>query len=320
MLFRGKRSASATGTLMVLLSAVTFGLMPIFAKLAYGEGVNLNTLLAVRFTLASVSIWAIWAGAGRRFWAGGVNGKAGVPGLEVVLPLVAMGALGYVGQSFSYFTALGQISATATGLLLYTYPILVTLLALLIYREPLTGRKLFALALASLGALLVLGVVSSLLGLGGPGLGTLEPSGVAWALCAAGVYSLYIIAGTRYTRRVSPLFASAVIITSSALVYLVWGAVAGQLRFDFGLMGWAWALAIALVSTSLAITAFFMGLAETGPSRAAIISTMEPAVTVVAAGVVLGEGISAEQVLGGAFILVSVLALQYRAGSERGAG
>ncbi|HET6313727.1 MAG TPA: DMT family transporter [Chloroflexia bacterium] len=311
MLFRGRNTTTAPGALMVLLSAVAFGLMPVFAKLAYAEGVNLNTLLAIRFSLASASIWAIWAVAGRRTWAR--TEVAAGRGAGLVLPLVALGALGYVGQSFSYFTALNEISASATGLLLYTYPIMVTLLAFFVYREPLTRRKLFALALASVGALLVLGIVSSLLGMGGPGLGALRPSGVAWALAAAAVYSLYIIAGTRLTRDVSPLFASAIIITSAAAVYLLWGALSGTLRFDFAAPGWAWALAIALVSTTLAITAFFVGLPETGPSRAAIISTLEPAVTVFSAALVLGESVSPEQLLGGAFILVSVLVLQYRA-------
>jgi drug/metabolite transporter (DMT)-like permease len=296
---------------MVLLSAVAFGLMPVFAKLAYAEGANLSTLLAIRFVLAAATIWVIWAVAGAHVQTGG--GKAVVPWPRLALPLVALGALGYVGQSFSYFTALGEISASATGLLLYTYPILVTVLAFLIYREPLTPRKLAALTLASVGALLVLGIFSSLIGAGGANLGTLKPSGVAWALTAAAVYSLYIIAGTRFTRDISPLFASAVIITSAALVYLLWGGLAGQLRFDFAIMGWVWALAIALVSTSLAITAFFVGLPETGPSRAAIISTLEPAVTVMTAALVLGEHISLEQLLGGALILMSVLVLQYRA-------
>jgi drug/metabolite transporter (DMT)-like permease len=310
LLFRGRNRPSAPGALMVLLSAVAFGFMPVFAKLAYAEGVNLNTLLAIRFALASASIWAIWAVAGRR--TGTVEGHGVGSAARVLLPLVVLGALGYVGQSFSYFTALSEISASATGLLLYTYPIMVTVLAFLIYREPITRRKLLALALATIGALLVLGVVSSLLGLGGPGLGALRPTGVSWALAAAGVYSLYIIAGTRYTRDVSPLFASALIITSAAVVYNLWGALAGTLRFDFAPVGWLWALAIALISTTLAITAFFVGLPETGPSRAAIISTLEPAVTVFGAALVLGESVSPEQLLGGAFILISVLVLQYR--------
>ena len=304
---------TSSGTIMVLFSAAAFGLMPVFAKLAYAEGLNLQTLLAIRFTLAGISIWAIWAVSGRRYRTG-VEGatEAARPDKQMIVPLIALGALGYVGQSLSYFTALNQISATATGLLLYTYPILVTVLAFLFFREPLTPQKLVALLLASIGALLVLGLFSVVLGLGGSGLGALNPVGVAWAVAAALIYSLYIIAGTRFTRGVDPLYASAVIITSAAGVYLVWGLLAGTLDFNFSGLGWVWAIAIALVSTTLAIATFFMGLAQTGPSRAAIISTLEPAVTVFTAALVLGESISLEQLLGGAFILASVLTLQYR--------
>src|SRR5438093_4408541 len=182
------------GVLFVVASAALFGLMPILIKLAYGEGVNTKTLLALRFSIAAVGMWLIWALQRR-----GASNWSFRPG--VLLPLVGMGALGYVGQSFSYFTAVGIISASATGLLLYTYPTLVTLLSWLFFRERLTPLKLGALALASIGALMVLGVLSRLLGIGSDGgtLGALNPTGVAWALAAAGIYSAYIIAGTRFT-------------------------------------------------------------------------------------------------------------------------
>src|SRR5215212_5147326 len=134
------------GVLFVLASAALFGVMPILIKLAYAEGLNTRTLLALRFSIAAVGMWLIWGLQARRS-----RGWSLKPG--VLLPLIGMGALGYVGQSFSYFTALDTISASATGLLLYTYPTLVTLLAWLFFREQLTLRKLGALALASVGAL-----------------------------------------------------------------------------------------------------------------------------------------------------------------------
>src|SRR5438874_7501464 len=136
------------GVLFVVASAALFGVMPILIKLAYGEGVNTKTLLALRFSIAAVGMWLVWALQTRR----ASRRQSFRPG--VLLPLVGMGALGlgYVGQSFSYFTALGIISASATGLLLYTYPTLVTLLAWLFFRERLTLIKLGALALASVGA------------------------------------------------------------------------------------------------------------------------------------------------------------------------
>jgi drug/metabolite transporter (DMT)-like permease len=297
----------------VLLSAAAFGVMPIFAKLAYEQidapdSAQVKTVLAVRFCIAAVLMWGLWLVQRQR--SPGANEIAIRPG--ILLPLVALGALGYVGQSFAYFTAISIISASATGLLLYTYPILVTLMAWLFFREPLTGRKLAALALATLGALMVLGVLSSILGLSESSLGTLSPEGAAWAVAAALIYSIYIIAGARFTRNVPPIFASAVIITSAACVYVIWGLLVGDLRLDMSPAGWFWGSAIAVVSTVVAIVAFFAGLRLVGPSRAAIVSTIEPAVTVLLAALILLEKISPEQLAGGLLVLASVLILQWR--------
>jgi drug/metabolite transporter (DMT)-like permease len=297
----------------VLLSAAAFGVVPIFAKLAYEQidapdSAQVKTVLAVRFCIAAVLMWGLWLVQRQR--SPGANEIAIRPG--ILLPLVALGALGYVGQSFAYFTAISIISASATGLLLYTYPILVTLLAWLFFREPLTGRKLAALALATLGALMVLGVLSSILGLSESSLGTLSPEGAAWAVAAALIYSIYIIAGARFTRNVPPIFASAVIITSAACVYVIWGLLVDDLRLDMSPAGWFWGSAIAVVSTVVAIAAFFAGLRLVGPSRAAIVSTVEPAVTVLLAALILLEKISPEQLAGGLLVLASVLILQWR--------
>jgi drug/metabolite transporter (DMT)-like permease len=304
-------ASSNTGIALVVLSAVSFGAMPIFAKLAYEQmdfpqASEVKTLLAIRFCLAAICMWLLWAWQRR-------TGKAEPVILRpaTIIPLMLMGALGYVGQSFSYFTAIGIISASATGLLLYTYPMLVTLMAWLFYREALTPRRLTALALATLGALMVLGVLGPLLGLGGSSLGVIDPVGALWAIAAAVIYSVYIIVGTRFTAGVPPIFASTIIISSAAVVYTVWGTLSGELRLDIGWEVWLSATAIAIICTAIAIVTFFAGLKLVGPSRAAIASTFEPAVTVLLAALILQERIAPEQIVGGALVLSSVLVLQW---------
>src|SRR5690348_13730375 len=81
------------GILFVLVSAVAFGAMPVFAKLAYSAGMDLKTLLALRFSLAAIGMWLIWA------WLS-LRGGQKPPGLRAIPPLIIMGAVGYVGQSF----------------------------------------------------------------------------------------------------------------------------------------------------------------------------------------------------------------------------
>src|SRR5262245_54102769 len=237
------------GTVLILISAAAFGLMPVLAKLAYAEGMNANTLLALRFSLAAIGMWAVWAVLY-------IRGERASITLVELIPIAAMGALGYVGQSFSYFTALTLIPASFTGLLLYTYPILVTLLARLFFKEPLSPTKLTALAIGGLGALLVLGLGAQFLG-GSIGWEPLNQDVVASGLAAAVIYPAYIIAGTRFAARVHPVFSSAVIVSAAAIVYLAWGLTTQKLSTSFAPAGWLWAFLIASVSTVLAISAFF---------------------------------------------------------------
>lgn len=301
------------GVLLVLVSAAAFGALPIFAKLAYREDVNLKTLLALRFTFAALIMWVLWAFERRK-----VVSTQPANTLAKIIPLVIMGALLYVGQSFSYFTAVGIISATATSLLLYTYPTLVTILSWLLFKEHMSWQKLGALLIAAIGTIMVLGIVSSLISGGTGALGEVRPEGIAWALIAAVVYSAYIITGARYTSVQSPIFSSAVIITSAAVVYTLWGAISGELDLGVSALGLLWALGLALVSTVVAITTFFGGLRLVGPSRASIISTLEPAVTVALAAAVLNEAITFEQLCGGVLILAAVVLLQLNLDGNRG--
>jgi drug/metabolite transporter (DMT)-like permease len=93
---------------------------------------------------------------------------------------------------------------------------------------------------------------------------------------------------------------------SAAIVYSGIVSVQGP-AFPVTPLGWAAIVAIALISTVLAIVAFFSGLERIGPSRASTISTFEPVVSVVLAALVLGESFNVLQVVGGCLILVAAL-------------
>ena len=73
--------------------------------------------------------------------------------------------------------------------------------------------------------------------------------------------------------------------------------------------GWVAVLAIALLCTVVAITAFFAGLSRLGAPDASTLPTLEPLATIVLAAVFLGERISFTQMLGGAIILAAVIVL-----------
>jgi len=69
---------------------------------------------------------------------------------------------------------------------------------------------------------------------------------------------------------------------------------------------------LAIVATVVPRAAFYAGIARVGPSTASILLTVEPALTVLLAAIVLHERLGPLQFLGGALVLAAVLILQAR--------
>lgn len=274
------------GVILVLISAVAFGAMPILANLAYADGATPFTLLFVRFSSAAIFMLALMAAR-----------REPIPRGKVLLGLIALGGLGYVGQSMAYFTALTYASAGLVALLLYLYPVGVTILAVIFLKEPFTRTKVIALGLSLLGSVLTIG-----------GIGDGRPEGILLGIAAALIYSAYITFGSLITRTVSAIQSTTVVISSAALVYTVINLLQGP-TFPRSINGWSAILAIALISTVLAILTFFAGMARLGPTNAALLSTVEPIVSVVLGALILGETLTELRILGGTLILWAVILL-----------
>jgi drug/metabolite transporter (DMT)-like permease len=274
------------GLLLIITSAISFGAMPIFARLAYASGADPITVLFLRFTLAAMVMTLIM-----------IVTKTAFPRGLILLELILLGAIGYVGESLAYFMALTMASAGLVALLLYIYPALVTALSAIFLKEHLTPAKLVALFLALSGTALTIRITS-----GGSMLGILL------GIAAAVDYAIYILLGSRIVRRSSPLGSTTVIIISTASVYTGIIAIRGA-TFPATSNGWMAIIAIALISTVLAFTTFFAGLKRIGPTNASTLSTFEPIVAVILAAIVLGESISPVELLGGVLILAAVVVL-----------
>ena len=281
-----------SGYIFTIISAVSFGIMPILARYAYASGADPITVLFLRFLIAAVLMFAIL-----------FVRKIPLPRGRTLFHLFLMGGLGYVGQSMCYFNALTMASASLVSLLLYLYPVLVTVLSAIFLKDRITPVKLAALGLALAGAFLTIGFSSE---------GT--PLGIVLGLGAAVIYSVYIVAGSRVMQNVQALPASAVIMASTGLVYGGLAAVRGTvLPSTPG--GWLAILGIAVLCTVVAITTFMAGIVRIGPTNAATVSTLEPVVAVVLAGLLLNESLSPLKLAGGALILAAVVILT-RAGQR----
>ncbi len=279
------------GAALIIISAAAFGTLGIFARLSYAAGATPLTVLMLRFAFAAPIMLMLMA-----------IRRAPIPRGRTLVGLILMGGLGYVGQSFSYFTAVSLASPGLVALILYTYPAMVTVLAALFLRERLSALTVSVLVVALAGTALTLG----------PAIATAQtqPLGIVFALAAAIIYAVYILVGSRITPQAGALSSSTVIITSAAVVF--GGAVAWRgPTFPASPAGWIAIVAIALISTVLPIVTFFAGLARVGPTAASTLSTLEPVVTVLLAALVLADPLAPIQLAGGALILVAAVVLAF---------
>lgn len=273
---------------LILLSALGFGSMAIFAKIAYASGISPTMLLALRFSLAVLLLAPV-------VWVKRLQ----LPRGRKLAGFVFMGAL-YTAQAQCYFTALLHASSGLVGLLLYVYPVLVTILAVAFGWEKLDRRTFFLLLLAVTGLAVTLG--GNLQG---------QPIGIVLGLLGAAIYAIYIVIGGRITQGTDPLAATLVIMAAAALGNGAF-ALAGDSALPAGVGAWLAIGAIALFCTVMAIASFLVGIKHVGPAQASIISTLEPVITLCLGVALLSESVSAGQLTGGAMVLAAVVLLALR--------
>ena len=273
------------GILLIVVSAASFGTLAIFGRYAYENGIDTFTLLFLRFIFAALFMFALLASRHEAFPRG-----------KPLLQLIGMGALGYVGQSFAYLSAIKYASAGLVALLLYLYPVFVAILSAIFLREKFKAMKILALVLATLGAAFT----------ATPEGGTW--SGILFAISAAMIYSVYIIVGTGVLKQVSAVQSSAVIFASAGIVYGILTAFNGA-NLPQTIAGWGAMSGIIFIATIIPVVTFLAGLKRIGPTNASMLSTFEPIVTVMLAAILFNEALHPVMLIGGGLILVSVIIL-----------
>lgn len=271
------------GIVLVAASAAGFGTLAIFGRYAYADGMDALTIGGLRFALAAIPALGLLWMRRERFPRG-----------SVLLRLIAMGALSYIAGSFAYLAALEYASAGLVALLLYLYPVIVALLAVLLLHEPLTRVKGLALGLALAGTALAVGPMSG------------QALGVLLGITCGIVYAIYIIIGGDVMKQVSPVQSAAVIFTTAAIGNGVLMLLGGP-HLPSTATGWGAIAGLVVITTLLPVVAFLSGLKRIGPTNAAMLSTLEPVVTVVLASWWLHETLTPVTLLGGGLILLAVL-------------
>ena len=219
------------------------------------------------------------------------------------LPFFALMGLGsIVFFTVCYFSAINMMSMAAAAILLYTSPVWVMLMALIFFREKMTGKKLLAMLLAFSGCTLISG-------LGG---GITLP-GLLVGLGAGIGYALYSILGTVALKKYEPLTVTAwtFIFAAAGSLFIckpleLIEAVASAPR-PGGLL--LFCLAMSLVTAVIPFSAYTLGLKSTPAGKAAVLATVEPLAAALIGLAVFKERLGLGATAGIVLILAAIILL-----------
>ena len=208
--------------------------------------------------------------------------------------------------SISAFYALQNISAGVYEVLLYTFPSMVSVLA--IFRGDILPRRGWvALMLASVGIF-----ITSLVAEGTNQSGGNPSLGVILSMVNALSVALFITLSAHAQRgRSSNPLSTAWAITGTGFIILPLLFVV-DLQLGYPPSVWWMLVGLSLFSTTIPLFGLLMGTQKLGASRAAIVSTIEPIFTFMLAVSFLQEVPKMLQIIGALFIIGSIILMEYR--------
>lgn len=278
------------GFIQIILSGICFGALGSFGKVAYENAILPGELLSLRYSLSAILMGVVIAI---------INPRSLLMNRSQLITSILLGIFGYALFSSLFFMALTGLSASLTVLLLYTYPVMVAVLAQFILKEHLGKKGIMALILASIGMIaLVWGE-----------LWISNPKFLFYGIGSAFFYALYIMYSRKYLKDTPAM-------PSSFYVQLAAGGVLSLIHFknierpmEIISTHPMLIIGMSVICSFLAMTLFLAGLRKINSSEASILSTTEPLFGVLIAAVVLKEKLSVMQTCGGILILVAMVLL-----------
>ena len=218
------------------------------------------------------------------------------------------GVIGLVFFNWCYFNAIAGGSLAIAALLLYTAPVFVMLMSVILFHEKLTKEKIVALILTFVGCGCITGAFAGNL--------SVSRETFLYGLASGFGYALYSIFGKPATKRYSALTVSLwCFLFASAFTLPLSGLAAKAALFSDGMV-WGGILGIGLISCVFPNILYMRGLQQLEAGHAAILATIEPVVAAIVSYLFLGEAFTWQKVLGIVLILSAVPILNRNAGKS----
>lgn len=270
-----------------IATSATFGLIPLFTLPLMAKGMQFDSILFYRFLIAALALTGIMAVRKESFR---------IERREIPI-LILLGSF-YTTSAMFLFWGYSFMSAGIATTLHFTYPIFVTLIMLLFFREKTSWVTLTAIGLA------ICGVARLSINEGEI---QLKAIGVLIVLLSAVGYALYIITVNKSrVRMMSGRKLTFYVFVVSTLLFAIKAATNQGIQPIPDTMSLVNLILLAVVPTVISNITLIQAVHSIGGTLTAVLGAMEP-VTAVGVGVlVFGEPFTANLALGIGLIILAV--------------
>jgi len=230
------------------------------------------------------------------------------------LRLLTLGILGVAASNYFYYLAIQRTNVAIAIIVQYTAPVWVLLYMVARRLQKLSWQRGASVMLAVSGTTLLVGI--------GTGKLRLDSIGLVAALLAAFSFSFYNIGAHKMLVRYDHWMVLLYTTFSAALFWTVFNPPWKVIAAHYSAMQWLFMLAFSIVSVLLPFSLYFAGLRYLDPTRAIIVSCLEPVFSIIIAVLVLDETLSAIQIVGVLLVLAAIIVIQMpsRKSSEANTG
>lgn len=213
--------------------------------------------------------------------------------------LAAMGGLGIGLLHFMWNTAVLLNGMAVATIIQSNAPIYVAAMAWLLWREPLTGRKILAILLALLGTVLIASAWGS-------AQARITLPGLLFGLATAVAFGNFTLLGRRLSGNYSPWTVMLYAFGFAALFLLPWQFRPVPIQV-LPPATWGPYLGLILLTTVIGFAFYTSSLQRLPASVASIVATTEVPFAALVAYVALGQQLSSTQVLGAVLVVGGVI-------------
>ena len=283
------------GVLCVLLATLGLSLKAIFIKLIYlqNPGIDAISILALRFIVALPLFLLLL------YFVPATTANISFNKHHFVVFLL-LGTVGFYLSAILDFSALAYIPASLERLILFLYPTFVVIIILFIRPGEITRLLILALMICYLGVAAVFYEQSLAFT---PGL----IKGSLLVLAAAIIFATYTVSSVKYIKHFGAIRFTAYAMIASTIATLV--HVITVHGVDFLMQSFSTYVLIvpmAIFSTVMPLILMAEGVKRVGASRASIMSTTGPVITITLAVILLDEAFGSMQAVGGVMIVLGV--------------